>query len=554
MGLFSFLTLGLTGSQWALGCFAITSIYLAVLLPRAQRRPAYLDLAELPNLRYKHLQQMWHAIFYEVNRVADMLKGSKIRVSPDGVLFQSAKAFSDIYSARSNVHRSKVYAVWRRNEQFINTLTANDVAVHRRKRRILNTVFMEKSLRAASLYVNRHVDRWNELLLDGDGEDWSQPKDLTEWSDYLIFDILGDLCFGRSFETKEPGDNPLKIIPHAIHSYLRFNYPVSSKSQQKGSSTDGFKMTLSPLIDLFLWLKPRGLDSLLEAVTPKEIKYYYKFLEQSVLERQKLEEESQRLNEGKEVRQDMFHFLFQAKNPDTGELALSEQELFAEANLLVIAGSDTTSSVLCGFFFYISRNKRVYDKLVREIRTTFDSAEEIVSGAKLSSCHYLRACLDEAMRLTPAAPNDLPRTVLPGGQMIDGDFYPEGIIVGRSGWAAGRNDELGDPNVYRPERWIENEEAGVTGEDVKHLRNLVHPFIAGPTNCVGQNLAILELLTTTARTLYRMDLRQAPGSTLGEGAPELGWGRRDRNQFQLVDAFVALRQGPMLQFRKRQFE
>ena len=40
-----------------------------------------------------------------------------------------------------------------------------------------------------------------------------------------------------------------------------------------------------------------------------------------------------------------------------------------------------------------------------------------------------------------------------------------------------------------------------------------------------------------------MDVRLAPGSTLGEGAPGLEWRRRDKNQFQLLDAFVAVRQG-----------
>lgn len=48
-----------------------------------------------------------------------------------------------------------------------------------------------------------------------------------------------------------------------------------------------------------------------------------------------------------------------------------------------------------------------------------------------------------------------------------------------------------------------------------------------------------------------MDVRLAPGFTLGEGAPELGWERRDKNQFQLDDTFVAIRHEPRLQFRKR---
>ena len=96
-----------------------------------------------------------------------------------------------------------------------------------------------------------------------------------------------------------------------------------------------------------------------------------------------------------------------------------------------------------------------------------------------------------------------------------------------------------------------NEESGNTGDDVARFRACFHPFSAGPGNCVGRKLAWLEMLLVVSRTLYRMDVRLTPGSTLGEGVPELGWGRRDKNHYQLLDAFVAIRQGPMLQFRLR---
>ena len=313
------------------------------------------------------------------------------------------------------------------------------------------------------------------------------------------------------------------------------------------------KFTRSPFLGILLWLKPRGLNKLFEIITPSEIKAYFQFIEESVAARRKAEELSEQPSkDGQEIREDMFHFLFRAKNPDTGEQAYSQQELLAEANLLVVAGSDTTSITLCGFFFYIVRNPRSYEKVVREIRSTFDSADEIVGGSKLSSCKYLRACVDETMRMTPAVPSELSRTVLAGGQIIDGELYPAGITVGTSAWSSGRSDEYGDPNVYRPERWTVNQEAGVTAKEVARISTYVHPFSAGWGNCVGQNLAMLELLMTIARTLYRLDVRAASGSTLGEGSPELGWGRRDRKQFQLYDTFISLREGPMIQVKKRE--
>lgn len=75
----------------------------------------------------------------------------------------------------------------------------------------------------------KHIDRWNEILLEGtrDSQGWTEPKNMSVWCDYLVFDILGDLCFGKSFETKEPGENKLKAIPHLIAMYMKNYYPVS---------------------------------------------------------------------------------------------------------------------------------------------------------------------------------------------------------------------------------------------------------------------------------------------------------------------------------------
>lgn len=319
--------------------------------------------------------------------------------------------------------------------------------------------------------------------------------------------------------------------------------------------TETPQVTKSPLLDAILWLKPRGLDRVFDWLIPPKIRLYYDFLDHCVTERGKQEEDLQKSGgQGKNIRKDMFHYIYQAKDPETGQPAYSKDEMLAEASLLHIAGSDTTTVTLCGFFFYITHYPHVYGKLVKQIRTTFASVDEIVEGHKLSSCQYLRACLDEALRMTPVGTSEFPRTILPGGQEIDGEIYPEGINVGTNSWAYGRNDQVyGDATIYRPERWIVDEANGITAESVAQIKSSSHPFSAGPGNCVGQNLAILEMLLITARTLYRMDVRLAPGSTLGEGTAELGWGRRDKNQFQVEDGYVALKHGPMVQFRKRHF-
>jgi hypothetical protein len=62
-----------------------------------------------------------------------------------------------------------------------------------------------------------------------------------------------------------------------------------------GERAGGSEMARSPLLDLFISLKPRGPNQVLdsEAITPKDFKNCYRFIEESVTKRRKIEEESQ---------------------------------------------------------------------------------------------------------------------------------------------------------------------------------------------------------------------------------------------------------------------
>lgn len=152
------------------------------------------------------------------------MKGSKVRVTPSMVVFNTPNAYRDIYSHKANVKKDGCYDAWRRNEGDAHSFNVTDVAIHARKRKVLNTVFTDSSVRSAATFIIKRIDRWNELSVTG--HDWSEPIDFTKWIDSLIFDILGDLCFGKSFGTMEFGENPFKIIPEVIASYVSLWNPV----------------------------------------------------------------------------------------------------------------------------------------------------------------------------------------------------------------------------------------------------------------------------------------------------------------------------------------
>ncbi|KAK6613769.1 cytochrome P450 3A31 [Botrytis cinerea] len=193
---------------------------------------------------------------------------------------------------------------------------------------------------------------------------------------------------------------------------------------------------------------------------------------------------------GKGPHQDLFSFVVDAKDPGTGK-GFSENELWAESRFLLIAA----------LFFYLFRNKACYGKLVAEIRKTFDSVSEIQTGPRLAQWHYLRACTDESMRMSPPISSTLWRTISAAdGVWIDGNYISKGVDIGVSPYASHHIGEI-FPDSYKlkPDRWIESPEN--SSEAVEKARAAVGPFSIGTRACAGRTMAYTEISNTITRTL-----------------------------------------------------
>lgn len=259
-----------------------------------------------------------------------------------------------------------------------------------------------------------------------------------------------------------------------------------------------------------------------------------------------------------EKRKDFFHYLLTAKDPQTGEQFLP-MHLVGEAALLVGAGSDTSSTAMSALFFYLARHPQALHKLQDEIRAAFTHVEEINYTARLTSQPYLRACIDEAMRISPPVPGYLDREVLFGGANIDGDMIPEGTVVGVSSYAIHHNERYFPRSFdFVPERWIPGPESSdvagfpVTATSVEVAKSAFHAFSSGPRGCVGKNMAYMELLVAVARVAFLFDMRLTQGDHTGEGRPGWEHGRERRGEYQLKDWLISHREGPVVQFRPRE--
>lgn len=63
--------------------------------------------------------------------------------------------------------------------------------------------------------------------------EWSSPKNMTEWADYLSFDIMGDICFSGSFQMlDEPGNRyVLDVLPRGVNGLNIVSRPSLCCSQ-----------------------------------------------------------------------------------------------------------------------------------------------------------------------------------------------------------------------------------------------------------------------------------------------------------------------------------
>ncbi|KAI8193336.1 hypothetical protein K4K49_010990 [Colletotrichum sp. SAR 10_70] len=315
-------------------------------------------------------QLVWHplAAYPDVIRNTE-LEGPVVRYSPSRLLINSSTAAREISSHGANVIKSKAYQALVHSAP--NTLTIRNREDHARRRRILSLAFSDAQLRAYEAILLRHIETLCLNLSDNAksqaSSSGSEALDMSHQCDYFTFDIMSEVIFGMKYNAlREP---KYRFVMSALEaSNVRISALVQASSLALGR-----------------------IDKYLFADSIKSRNKFLGFLGSLLKSRAKAS-----FSDNGNV----FSYLETAKDPD-GESTLSKSEIRAESATLVVAGSDTSSTTLAATLFYLSGNASAYARLCHEIRSTFDSVEDIRIGAKLSSCNYLRACIDEALRMSP---------------------------------------------------------------------------------------------------------------------------------------------------------
>ena len=193
---------------------------------------------------------------------------------------------------------------------------------------------------------------------------------------------------------------------------------------------------------------------------------------------------------------DFFKYIFEDKYGKANMYPIGE--MVAETAIMLNAGSDTTGIALTNVLYWLLKNPACLAKLRAEIDYVLDEDEAVAPYDKVKHLVYLRACLDECLRLTPPNTMSVNRLTPPEGMSIMGHWIPGSTTVHSPPYAMHRHgDVFPDPESFIPERWL--------SDQAKAFQPYFITFSAGARGCIGRNITYLEQTVALASLVHRYD-------------------------------------------------
>jgi cytochrome P450 len=177
---------------------------------------------------------------------------------------------------------------------------------------------------------------------------------------------------------------------------------------------------------------------------------------------------------------------------------MSNKELIDEVMTLIVAGHETTAAALTWTWYLISQHPDTAAQLEAEADRTPDGVLGLDAAEALAFTHQV---VQEALRLYPPGWLFTRRTIeedelggYPVGPRTDVFISPFMLHRHPQFWS--------DPEQFQPQRFA--------GVDAKERHRFAYiPFSVGPRHCIGENMAMFEMLVHVNRMSRRFRLKRA---------------------------------------------
>jgi len=174
----------------------------------------------------------------------------------------------------------------------------------------------------------------------------------------------------------------------------------------------------------------------------------------------------------------------------------SDEDIVNEFVTFFIAGVDTTGHLIGMALYCLTQYPQYLGELEEERRSTFN-LQERVSADSLQKMDVLHAFLKETLRLYSPAPTSFFKTSLEDHNVGDLRVKKGDLVVADYMFLFYNPKHFENPKMFYPERWKKGES---TIDPYAFT-----PFSAGPRNCIGQHLAVIESKIIISEFLNRFD-------------------------------------------------
>lgn len=460
-------------------------LYRLLLWPLTWYLRDPLDLRRFPAAGYGFagFTNLWNA--YQVCRLRrfktvhqeHLNLGPVVRIQPDHLSFNIPEAAAQIYGHGSKVEKGDFYEIFRSAGGEENIVGTRSREEHSRKRKMIAAGFAMTNVVQMQPAMEEAIRDFLHTLDDSSSMSRQSPINLRTWMNLLTFDIIGIAGYGESMGFVKQG-----------HDWA----PAQSRDRSKEYRTQAIEpfhevSVLESILGLWPELLPRS-RKMLWWTRPQ--RHGTAFIDMCV---KKLRDRI--LRGPPEAFKDLFgHYLTDRHGR---ELDLPFEELVTESNVILNAGSDTTATAMTNLLYSLIKNPKVMQNLRTELDGALSKEDNIPPYDQVKDLPYLRACIDEALRLRPPLSLGLPRKVVED-TVIAGHAVKGGTTVSVPTWSLHHNESLfPDADSFIPERWLE--------DDIENLKKYVMPFSQGPRACLGRNLAFVEMLIIVSTLVRRYD-------------------------------------------------
>ena len=325
-----------------------------------------------------------------------------------------------------------------------NGLLLNEGESHRQHRKIIQPLFLPKSIKS---YSNIMVDNIRHI-----SDNWQDNTtiDVLQEMTMLAMGVMTESLFGINFRDRDTFSKVSDSFTNILESFTQVHEPVKNILVEESTNENKKQNKFQDSLD-YLNQKIYTLMDHIKKTNPEK--------------------------------PNLISHLIKAKDPDSGEIGLPEKQIRDEILIFLFAAHDTTSTALTWSLAYLATNQEIQDKLQKELDSVLEGGR-VPTGDDLPKLEYAEKIFKETLRIRPSvwALSRLTNEEYKIGEYV----IPNSSVIFMSQYAMHNSPKYYiDPDIFNPERW--------TKEFLFKLPRFAYfPFGGGIRSCIGETFAVQE--------------------------------------------------------------